>query len=58
MPSIRTIQNRLHKLKTEIMEIENSIKNAERSNKPFFAKRLRMMIQKKIEKINSLSEED
>lgn len=58
MPSIRTIQNRLHKLKTEIMEIENSIQNAEKSNKPFFAKRLRMMIQKKLEKINSLSEED
>ena len=48
MPSIRTIQNRLHKLKTEIMEIENSIQNAENSNKPFFAKRLRMMIQKKL----------
>ena len=40
------------------MEIENSIQNAEKSNKPFFAKRLRMMIQKKLEKINSLSEED
>ncbi len=58
MPSIRTIQNRLHKLKVEIMEIEASIKNAERNNKPFFADRLRLMIQKKLEKINSLSEEE
>tara|TARA_B100000989_G_C19340640_1_gene384810 strand:- start:14 stop:190 length:177 start_codon:yes stop_codon:yes gene_type:complete len=58
MTSIRTIQNRLHKLKTEIMEIENSIQMAEKSNKPFFAKRLRLMIKKKLEKINSLSAED
>lgn len=57
MPSIRTIQNRLHKLKTEIMEIEESIMRAERNNKPHFANRLRLMIQKKLEKINSLSEE-
>lgn len=58
MPSIRTIQNRLHKLKTEIMEIEASIERAEKVNKPHFAKRLRLMIQKKLERINSLSEED
>ena len=57
MKSIRTIQNRLHKLKVEIMEIEESIKNAEKSNKPHFANRLRMMIKKKLQKINSLSEE-
>ena len=58
MPSIRTIQNRLHKLKTEIMEIEESIERAEKSNKPHFANRLRLMIQKKLERINSLSEVD
>ena len=58
MPSIRTIQNRLHKLKTEIMEIEASIQRAEQSNKPHFAKRLRMMIEKKLEKINSLTVEE
>ena len=57
MKSIRTIQNRLHKLKVEIMEIESSIENAERNNKPHFAKRLRLMIKRKLEKISSLSEE-
>jgi hypothetical protein len=58
MSSIRKIQNRLHKLKVEIMEIEESIKEAERVNKPHFANRLRMMIQKKLEKISTLAEED
>ncbi len=58
MPSLRTIQNRLHKLKTEIMEIEASIDRAEKVNKPHFAKRLRMMIEKKLDKISSLSEEE
>ena len=58
MNSYRKVQNRLHKLKTEIMEIEESIKRAERINKPHFANRLRLMIQKKLEKISSLSEED
>jgi hypothetical protein len=58
MVSHRKIQNRLHKLKTEIMEIEESIKRAEQFNKPHFANRLRLMIQKKLEKISSLSEED
>jgi hypothetical protein len=58
MKSIRTIQNRLHKLKVEIMNIEKSIENAEKNNKPHFAARLRLMIQKKLEKINSLTEED
>lgn len=58
MSSIRKIQNRLHKLKVEIMEIEESIKEAERVNKPHFANRLRLMIQKKLEKISSLAEED
>lgn len=58
MRSIRTIQNRLHKLKEEIMGIEESIKVAEKSNKPHFAARLRLMIQKKMEKITSLTEED
>lgn len=58
MSSIRKIQNRLHKLKVEIMEIEESIKEAERVSKPHFANRLRMMIQKKLEKISSLAEED
>jgi hypothetical protein len=58
MSSITKIQNRLHKLKTEIMEIEESIIRAERVNKPHFANRLRMMIEKKLEKISSLSEED
>ena len=58
MKSIRTVQNRLHKLKVEIMEIEESIKRAEQNNKPHFANRLRLMRQKKLQKINSLSEED
>lgn len=58
MPSIRTIQNRLHRIKTEIMEIEESIRSAERAGKPHFANRLRIMIQKKLEKISFLSEED
>ncbi len=58
MKSFRTVQNRLHKLKVEIMEIEESIKRAERDNKPHFAKRLRLMIKKKLEKISSLSDEN
>ena len=40
------------------MEIEESIKKAETARKPHFANRLRLMIQKKLEKISSLSEED
>jgi|TARA_R110001599_G_C12167472_1_gene652840 hypothetical protein len=58
MQSIKKIQNRLHRLKTEIMEIEESIKIAETAKKPHFANRLRLMIQKKLEKITSLAEED
>ena len=58
MATYRNVQNRLHKLKTEIMEIEESIKKAETAKKPHFANRLRLMIKKKLEKINSLSEED
>ena len=58
MPSLRTVQNRLHKLKVEIMEIEASIRRAEENNKPHFAKRLRLMIEKKLEKISSLAEGD
>ena len=58
MSSIRKVQNRLHKLKVEIMEIEESIRNAEKNNKPHFAKRLRLMIQKKLDKITSLVEEE
>ena len=57
MNSYRKVQNRLHKIKTEVMEIEESIKKAEIAKKPHFANRLRMMIEKKLEKINSLSEE-
>ena len=58
MSSYRKVQNRLHKIKTEIMEIEESIRRAESANKPHFANRLRLMIEKKLEKINFLSEED
>ena len=58
MMSHRKIRNRLHKIKTEIMEIEESIKRAERVGKSHFAARLRLMIKKKLEKISSLSEED
>ena len=57
MSSYKHVQNRLHKLKVEIMAIEKSIEKAELENKPHFALRLRMMIQKKIEKINSLSKD-
>jgi len=58
MPSLRTIQNRLHRIKTEIMDIEQSIKEAERVVKPAFASRLRLMIEKKLESISNLTEED
>ena len=58
MASIRTIQNRLHRLKVEIMEIEESIKRAEQANTPHFANRLRLMIEKKLDKISSLAEAD
>jgi|TARA_Y100000004_G_C8864194_1_gene390392 hypothetical protein len=58
MSNYRKVQNRLHKLKTEILEIEETIKLAEATGKPHFANRLRLMIQKKIEKITSLSAED
>jgi hypothetical protein len=58
MPSLRTIQNRLHRIKTEIMDIEESIKEAERVGKPAFAARLRLMIEKKLESISNLTEED
>ena len=58
MNSLKKVQNRLHKLKVEIMEIEESIQNAERNNKPHFANRLRLMIKKKLERINVLLEED
>lgn len=58
MPSLRTIQNRLHRIKTEIMDIEESIKEAERIGKPAFASRLRLMIEKKLESISNLTEED
>ena len=58
MVSIRTIQNRLHKLKVEIMEIEQSIQRAESDNKPHFANRLRLMIKKKLEKIDILTESE
>ena len=58
MASIRTVQFRLHKIKTEIMEIEESIRRAELAKKPHFANRLRLMIEKKLEKIIALSEGD
>jgi len=58
MTSYRKVRNRLHKIKTEIMEIEESIRRAEAANKPHFANRLRLMIKKKLEKITFLSEED
>tara|TARA_B100001564_G_C20088942_1_gene424037 strand:- start:160 stop:360 length:201 start_codon:yes stop_codon:yes gene_type:complete len=58
MPSLSKIQNRLHKIKVEIMNLEESIKTAEAAGKPHFANRLRMMIKKKLENINSLVAED
>jgi hypothetical protein len=58
MNSLRKVQNRLHKLKVEIMKIEESIREAERANKPHFANRLRLMIEKKLEKASSLIQED
>ena len=57
MSSYKRVQNRLHKLKVEIMQIEESIKKAESANKPAFAARLRLMIQKKLEKITFLTRE-
>lgn len=58
MPSLTRVQNRLHRLKVEIMEIEEAITNAEKANKPHFANRLRMMIEKKLESISSLVAEE
>tara|TARA_B100000900_G_C20412139_1_gene647306 strand:+ start:425 stop:601 length:177 start_codon:yes stop_codon:yes gene_type:complete len=58
MSTYRKIQNRLHKIKVEIMEIEESIKRAEANNKPHFANRLRLMISKKLEKISLLAEDE
>lgn len=58
MTNYRKVQNRLHKLKLEIMDIEKSIEAAVQANKPHFANRLRLMIEKKLEKINFLVEED
>ena len=58
MMTHRKIRNRLHKIKTEIMEIEESIRRAELAKKPHFANRLRLMIEKKLEKIIALSEGD
>ena len=58
MSTLRKVQNRLHELKVEIMEIEETIKRAEENNKPHFAKRLRMIIKKKLEKIDFLANED
>jgi hypothetical protein len=40
------------------MDIEESIKEAERVGKPAFAARLRLMIEKKLESISNLTEED
>jgi hypothetical protein len=40
MSNYRKVQNRLHKLKTEILEIEETIKLAEATGKPHFANRL------------------
>lgn len=40
------------------MEIEDSIIRAEAVGKSHFANRLRLMIEKKLEKINTLSEEE
>jgi hypothetical protein len=58
MSSISKIQNRLHKIKVEIMNLEETIERAERDNKPFFANRLRMIIQDKLSKISTLVSED
>lgn len=58
MPSLTRVQNRLHRLKVEIMEIEEAIITAEKANKPHFAKRLRLMIEKKLESISSLVAEE
>lgn len=58
MVSINKIQNRLHKLKVEIMNLEEAIQIAEKNNKPHFANRLRMMIQKKMDNITSLVENE
>lgn len=58
MASYKKIQNRLHRIKVEIMEIEESIKRAEKIGKVHFANRLRLMIEKKLQKITSLTEED
>jgi hypothetical protein len=58
MTSYKRIQNRLHKVKMEIMELEESVRRAELAKKPFFAKRLRMIIEKKVQRITFLTEEE
>ncbi len=58
MSSFAKVQNRLHRIKVEIMNLEEAVQSAEAAGKPHFANRLRMMIKKKIENITSLVEED
>ena len=58
MSSLAKIQNRLHKIKVEIMQLEQAVIQAEKQNKPHFANRLRMMIKKKVDNISSLVEKE
>ena len=58
MSSFAKVQNRLHRIKVEIMNLEEAVQSAEAAGKPHFANRLRMMIKKKVENITSLVEED
>ncbi len=58
MSSLAKIQNRLHKIKVEIMQLEQAVIQAEQQNKPHFANRLRMMIKKKVDNISSLVEKE
>ncbi len=58
MKSLAKVQNRLHKLKVEIMKLEEAVQTAEAAGKPHFANRLRLMIKRKVENITSLVEED
>lgn len=50
----RNIRNKINKLQEDIVKLEKDIENATNNNKIFFAKRLRMMSDKKREQINTM----
>ena len=51
-------KNRIFKLRTEIREIENTLKKAISEKKPHFAKRLNLMLEHKKREIETLNNID